>query len=320
MMLVWLGLAGPSLAQSAAVIQGAGASFPAPLIWRWAAEYRARTGIEVRYASIGSGAGVARATAGQVDFGVTDRPLSEDELRQHALDQIPFAVGGVVPVFNVSGIASDALRLDGPTLADIYLGRIRHWNDPRLQALNPGLNLPAANITVVHRSDASGTSHLFSRFLALHSEDWRRQAGADPLTPAWPVGTGGRGNEGVASLVQRTRMALGYVEFAYAHTHHLQTARVRNHDGVDLAASRQAFEAAAAGVRWANPVDQRRSLINAPGAASWPLTGASFLLLPRPTGGVPSAAAAFFHWALREGADQALALDFMPLPTAIPGL
>jgi phosphate transport system substrate-binding protein len=311
-------------AQAADIVQGAGATFPAPLILQWAVDYRKRSGVEIRYDPVGSGVGVARASARQVDFGVTDAPLADEALRDQGLRQFPIVIGGVVPVFNVTGIASDNLRLDAKVLADIYLGRVRRWDDPRLQALNPGLHLPSANITVVHRGDASGTSFLFSRWLALYSEEWRQLPGAATLTPAWPLGTAGTGNEGVASSVQRTRMSIGYVEYAYARLNHLKTARLRNREGAYVAASRLAFQAAAAGVHWDDPGDGTRSLIDAAGAGSWPVAGASFVLVPQATAvegdlhknesaGARSAVA-FFTWAQREGQAQALALDYVPVP------
>jgi len=304
-----------------AVLQGAGASFPAPLFQRWAADYKQQTGVDVRFEAVGSGGGIARMAARLVDFGATDAPLTEAALREHGLQQFPVVIGGVVPVFNITGIASDALRLTGEVLADIYLGRITRWNDPRLQAINPELNLPAANITVVQRSDASGTSYLWTQFLGSTSEAWRKQLGPATLTPAWPVGTGGVGNAGVASYVQRTRMSLGYVEYTYAAQRHLKTARLRNPAGVDVAPSTAAFAAAAASVNWADGKQSLRSLVNAAGASSWPIAGASFVLLPQADRATDKGRAVlrFFHWALSSGQPQAAALDYVPLPPGSAG-
>ncbi|WP_233151587.1 phosphate ABC transporter substrate-binding protein PstS [Pelomonas sp. KK5] len=288
-------------------LSGAGASFPAPLYARWAAAWQQQAGGgAIRYASVGSGAGVARIAHGEVDFGGSDQPLPPEELKRLELVQFPVAIGGVVPVVNLAG--AGALQLSGAVLADIYLGRIRRWDDPAIAALNPGLTLPSSRITVVHRADASGTSRLWSEYLGRASNAWQ---GGATLSPRFPLGLGELGKEGVASAVQRTRMAIGYVEYAYAMQHRLQTAALRSRDGTSRAASQAAFEAALAG---AEPTD---SLLDRPGA--WPVVGTTFILLPARASTRTREVLKFFGWALRHGQGIARELDYVPLPEAAVG-
>jgi len=275
-------------AAAATAINGAGATFPFPVYAEWANVYRRETGIVIDYKPVGSGAGLARIQAGEVDFGGSDVPLSADELSRHQLLQFPALVGGVVPVLNIKGIAPGELVLDGAVLADIYLGRVRHWNDPAITALNPTLSLPPQNITVVHRSEASGTTALWSDYLAQASAEWRSTVGTG-TSLVWPLGASGTGNEGVASYVQRTRVSLGYVEYAYAKLHHLSHAALRAADGSVRQPGIAAFEAAA-----------------------WPITGRSYVLLStRPERAARSLEVVrFFDWAFKHGRETATALDY----------
>jgi phosphate transport system substrate-binding protein len=278
------------------------------------AAHERATGLAVRYDPVGSGLGIELATRRQVDFGATDAPLSPERLAAAGLVQFPVLIGAVVPVVNIAGIAPGRLVLDAAVLSAIYRGRIVNWRDPAIAALNPALSLPDARITVVHRADASGTTWLWSRWLSEGDPTWRVVVGEGTSLP-WPVGVDGLGNEGVASLVQRTRAAIGYVAFTYARQHHLSDVALPAHDGAILRADRASFEAAVAVARWAAPADLTQSLVNEPGPHSWPIVGASFVLLP--TGGVGTArAAAFFDWAFDEGARIATDLGDVPLPRA----
>jgi phosphate transport system substrate-binding protein len=301
-------------------IRGAGATFPQPVYAEWAAAYREAGGDDIRYDAVGSGVGLARIAARQVDFGATDVPLAVAELQRAGVMQFPVLIGGVVPVVNITGIASGQLRLSGEVLAGIYLGTIGKWSAPAIAALNPGLHLPDVNITVVHRLDASGSTWLWSEYLARSSARWRAQLGVGTEI-AWPddaASVGGLGNDGAASCVQRTRNSIGYVEYAYAVAHRLKTAALRNRDGVFVKPERASFEAAAASLRWADPGDLVQVIVDAPGAASWPVTGASYILLPivaeQPARS--TAVMKFFDWALRHGQPAAIGLDYVPLPPA----
>lgn len=320
------GLACACLATAAAApatgteIHGAGATFPYPVYARWAAEYKSATGVNVVYQPTGSGAGVAALERGEVDFGASDVPLPADELRRMAAMQFPAVIGGVVPVVNLSGVKPGRLRLSGPVLADIYLGKVTRWDAPAITALNPGLSLPSSHITVVHRAEASGTTHLWSDFLARSSVPWRLQVGVG-RTLAWPKAASevaATGNEGVAAAVQRTRASIGYVEYAYATQHHLATAALRNHDGAFVQASRESFEAAAIQARWRDEADLQQTLIDLPGPATWPVVSASHVLLPtRPDRPERTREAIrFFDWALSRGQPFATELGYVPLPDA----
>lgn len=309
-------LFGAAVPASAASLSGAGATFPQPLYQRWGADYARATGTTLDYAPLGSAAGLAHIRRRAVDFGASDLPLPAAELQRDALVQFPAVIGGVVPVVNLPGVAAGSLRLDGATLADIYLGRIRRWDDAAIAALNPGLRLPRANITVVHRSDGSGTTLLLTRYLDASSPSWAQQVGAG-LERAWPVGVGGSGNEGVASLVQRTRLSIGYVEYAFAVRHRLSTARLRNRDGVFVAASPAAF-AAAVGDWGADRVEQEQLPIDRAGAAAWPLVGASFVLVSARAADTAARQRAldFFRWAEREDAAATRELGYVAVPPA----
>jgi phosphate transport system substrate-binding protein len=306
--------AGPSFGADA-VIHGAGATFPFPVYAKWAADYKRETGVEVRYAPIGSGAGVQQIGRKLVDFGASDAPLSRAELQRLELVQFPAVIGGVVPVVNISGVKSGDLKLSGQILGEIYLGRIGKWNDRAIVALNPGLTLPSSNITVVHRSDSSGTTFLWSEFLSRSNPGWKAAIGtANVLT--WPVGVAEVGNEGIASAVQRTRVSIGYVEYAYAIQHKLSLVSVRNREGHFVAPSAFSFESAVSSARWEGVADLEQSLIDQAGAASWPITAATFVLLrahPEDANQTREVIK-FFDWALRRAKGTALDLDYVPIP------
>lgn len=302
----------------AAAISGAGATFPGPLYRSWAVQYRVAAGVEVRYDPLGSGLGLERVRRGEVDFGASDAPLTAAEQAGDQLLQFPVVIGGVLPVINITGIRPGEMRLTGAVLAAIYLGRVRRWNDPAIAALNPSLHLPGSNITVVHRDDASGSSLLWTSYLSQQSEEWRRRVGAG-TTSAWPAGVGARGNEGVASYVQRTRYAIGYVEFYFARAHGLSDVTLRNHDGQFVRARPENFASAAAGAAWGEGEEMRQLPTDAPGALSWPVTGASFILVPRMARDATRQRAVlrFFDWALHDGARQVEQLEYTPLPQQV---
>jgi len=312
------GALGISAAAPASVrIQGAGATFPAPLYEAWAAEYGQNHDVQVIYEAVGSGRGLERIRGRQVDFGASDAPLSAIELESAGLVQFPVIVGGVVPVINITGIRPGQLRMTGAVLADIYLGRIQRWNDASIAALNPDIALPGAHITVVHRSDPSGSSLLWTDFLSRSSDLWRTAVGAS-LTPRWPTGIAGSGNEGVASYVQRTRFAIGYVEYYFAHDHHLSDVAVRNRSGVFVHAGHDTFRAAADAASWTSIGSMGQLPSDALGPGSWPITGASFILIDRRTP-VPERMhelLRFFDWALHEGEPVARRLEYVPIPKA----
>ncbi|HEY8975280.1 MAG TPA: phosphate ABC transporter substrate-binding protein PstS [Burkholderiaceae bacterium] len=307
-----LALAWACNAQAAPALRGAGATFPAPVYEAWAAAYERTTGTSVRYDPIGSGLGIELATSGQADFGATDVPLPADRLAAAGLRQFPAVIGAVVPVVNIAGIAPGRLVLDAPVLSAIYRGRVTAWSDPAIAALNPGLALPATRITVIHRADASGSTWLWSRWLSDADPAWRDTLGAG-ATLAWPVGTEGLGNEGVASLVQRTRSSIGYVAYAYAREHRLSDVRLPSRDGPVLRAERPTFEAAVAAARAHGDPDLSDALTNEPGPRSWPIVGASYVLVRR-DGPQAARVDAFFAWALGSGAAMVDGLDYLPLP------
>ena len=316
-----LALALAAGAQADEPLHGAGATFPAPVYEAWADAYARASGVPVRYDAIGSGLGIELAAKGQVDFGATDAPLPADRLAAAHLQQFPALIGAVVPVVNIAGIAPGRLVLDAAALSAIYRGRIVNWRDPAIAALNPGLALPDARITVVHRADASGSTWLWSRWLSASDPAWRDSLGVG-TTLAWPVGTEGLGNEGVASLVQRTRAAIGYVAYAYARAHRLSDVAVPSRDGAVVRAGRASFEAAAGAARWRGVADLEQDLVNEPGAGSWPIVGASYVLLP--SGGDAAQRSRrvvlFFDWALGAGAGLANDLGYVALPAEAAAL
>ena len=296
-------------------ISGAGASFIFPLVSKWSADYNAATGAKVNYQSIGSGGGIAQIKAGTVDFGSTDKPLSSEELAEAGLGQFPSAIGGVVPVFNLDGVAPGQLRLTGALLADIFLGKVARWNDPAIAALNPGLSLPDTRISIVHRSDGSGTTFNFSNYLSKVSPEWKQAVG-EGTSVQWPGGVGGKGNEGVASYVRQIKGGIGYVELAYALQNGMPYASLQNAAGNWVAPDEASFAAAAATADWASASDFNLVITNAPGADAWPITATNFMLMPKqPRDPARSRAALdFFRWAIDQGQGQARALHYVPLP------
>ena len=299
-------------------ITGAGATFPYPLYAKWASVYKKSTGIGLNYQSIGSGGGIRQIYAKTVNFGATDKPLKADVLAKHGLMQFPTVMGGVVPVVNVKGIHSGALKLDGSVLADIYLGKIKRWNDPAIAAINSGLSLPDAAITVVHRSDGSGTTFIYTNYLSKVSPEWKSKVGNN-ASVAWPVGVGGKGNEGVASYVKRIKGSIGYVEYAYALQNKMAYALLGNRDGAYVKPRKETFAAAAAGADWANAPGMYQILTYEPGKKSWPITGATFILMYKVQSDPATARRVlkFFDWAYANGDGMAGKLDYIPMPDKV---
>ena len=299
-------------------ISGAGATFPAPLYARWAEAYKAQSGLTLNYQAIGSGGGVKQIEAQTVDFGASDKPLKPDDLEKNGLYQFPTVIGGVVPVMNLPGVQAGQVRLTGPLLAAIYLGQVKSWSDPQIAAVNPGVKLPNLPITVVHRSDGSGTSFLFTTYLAGKSPAWAQSVGASDSVQ-WPAGMGGKGNDGVAAFVKQTAGAIGYVEYAYATQNKMTYALLQNRDGSFVAPTGAAFAAAAAGADWSKAAGNYLLLIDQAGAQAWPVTGATFILIQRaqkdPARG--RSVLAFFDWAYKNGDAAASQLDYVPLPAAV---
>jgi len=305
-------LAGSALAMD---ITGAGATFPYPVLSQWSTDYSTLTGVKVNYQSIGSGGGIAQIKAATVDFGASDKPLAPDELAQSGLAQFPIVIGGVVPVVNIEGVEPGKLRLSGPILADIFLGKIQKWGDPAIAAINPGLKLGDAAISVVHRSDGSGTTFNFANYLSKVSEEWKSKVG-EGTSIQWPVGVGGKGNEGVAAYVKQIKNSIGYVELAYALQNKMSYAAMKNGAGNFVEPSPESFQAAAASADWSKSVDFHLVITDAPGAASWPIAASSFVLMyKQPKDAQRSKTALdFFKWALEKGQAQAKALDYVALP------
>jgi len=299
-------------------ISGAGATFPYPIYSKWADTYKKTTGIGLNYQSIGSGGGIRQIEAKTVTFGASDMPLEPADLAKNGLQQFPAIIGGAVPVVNVKGVKAGELLLDGPTIASIYLGDITMWNDPRIRRLNPRVSLPATAIAPVYRADGSGTNFLFTNYLSKSSPDFAQKIGSS-TSVQWPVGIGAKGNEGVANMTVRTDGAIGYVEFAYALQNHMAYARLINRDGKAVAPSTASFQAAAANADWSHADHYHLVLTDQPGAKSWPITGASFILVysnpPDPM--ATAQALKFFAWAFHNGGDTARALDYVPLPASL---
>ena len=302
-------------AGSGTQVTGAGSTFVYPVLSAWAADYKNQNGAAINYQSIGSGGGIAQVKAGTVDFGATDQPLASDDLAKSNLAQFPIIVGGIVPVVNIAGIDAGKLKLTGSVLADIYAGKVKTWNDPAIVQLNQGLKLPSAAIAVVHRSDGSGTTFNFTHYLSQVSPAWKSGPGEGKVVN-WPVGVGGKGNEGVAAYVKQLPGALGYVEYAYVMQNHMSYALLQNAAGNFIAPSAAAFGAAASTADWAHAQDFNLVMTNAPGPQAYPIAASTFILLPRkPTNKANSAAAiAFFKYALEKGQGQASKLDYVPLP------
>ena len=311
-----LALAGLLPVASAQDVTGAGATFPAPLYARWAADYQKATGARINYQSVGSGAGLRQIRGKTVDFGASDMPLTDEELAKDGLVQFPTAIGGVVPVLNVAGIATRQLRLTGPVLADIYLGKITKWNDAAIAKLNPSVKLPDTQIAVVRRADGSGTTFIFTNYLSKVSADWKSKVG-EGTAVNWPTGAGGKGNEGVSAFVQRLPNSIGYVEYAYAKQNKMAYALLQNADGNFVAPDDATFKAAAAGAQWQKTFYQ--ILTNQPGKDAWPITGATFIMMHAKQDKPAQAAAAlrFFDWAYRNGDKVSEELDYVPMPDAV---
>jgi phosphate transport system substrate-binding protein len=302
-------------ASHAADITGAGATFPYPVYAKWAEAYKKETGVGMNYQSIGSGGGIKQIKAGTVDFGATDAPLNANELGLAGLAQFPTVIGGVVPVINVAGISAGQLKLSSDVLADIFLGKITQWNDPKIAALNKGVNLPAKPITVVHRADGSGTTHIFTSYLAKVNTEWMRTVGADKAVQ-WPVGTGGKGNEGVAANVKNMENSIGYVEYAYALQNKIAYAQLKNKDGQFVEPNDTSFKAAAGNAKWKAEEGFAEILVNQPGKDSWPITGATFILVYKNATKNDNRLEVlkFFNWAYAHGDKMAADLDYVPLP------
>ncbi|MCC9598083.1 phosphate ABC transporter substrate-binding protein PstS [Rubrivivax sp. JA1055] len=300
-------------------VTGAGASFPAPIYAKWADAYNKATGVRINYQSVGSGAGMRQIRGKTVDFGASDAPLADAELAKDGLIQFPTVIGGVVPVVNVAGIKPGQLKLTGQVLGDIYLGKVQKWNDPAIAALNPGVALPDTKIAPVRRADGSGTSFLFTNYLSKVNAEWKAKVG-EGTAVNWPTGAGGKGNEGVSAFVQRLPNSIGYVEYAYAKQNKMAYVLLKNQAGSFVAPDDTAFKAAAAGADWAKSFYQ--VLTEQPGKDSWPITGATFIMMHKAQDKPASAAASlkFFDWAYTNGDKMAEELDYVPLPASVKDL
>jgi phosphate transport system substrate-binding protein len=303
---------------AAADISGAGATFPYPIYSKWADAYKQQTGVGLNYQSIGSGGGIKQIKAKTVTFGASDMPLEAADLQASGLVQFPMIIGGVVPVVNIKGVQGGQMVLDGPTIASIYLGEISKWNDPRIHKLNPSLSLPATAIAPIYRSDGSGTNFLFSNFLSSTSAEFKEKVGANTAVQ-WPTGIGAKGNEGVANMTTQTDGAIGYVEYAYAKQNRMAFADLINAAGRKVMPDADTFQAAAANADWAHAAGYHVVLTNQPGEKSWPITGASFILVHAtpPDPAATAAALKFFEWAFRSGSKMAADLDYVPLPESL---
>lgn len=295
---------------------GAGASFPAPLYSKWASDYNKATGVKINYQSVGSGAGLRQIEAKTVDFGASDAPLKDEDLNKKGLVQFPTVIGGVVPVVNIKGIAPGQIKLSGQVLGDIYLGKISNWSDPAIKALNPGVALPDASIAPVRRADGSGTSFIFTNYLSKVNAEWKSKVG-EGTAVNWPIGAGGKGNEGVAAFVGRLPNSIGYVEYAYVKQNKMTYVQMQNAEGQFVSPDDSAFKAAAAGADWAKSFYQ--ILTNQPGKESWPITGATFILMQKSQEKPVQAATSlkFFEWAYKTGDKTASDLDYVPMPDSV---
>ncbi|MEO8143472.1 MAG: phosphate ABC transporter substrate-binding protein PstS [Betaproteobacteria bacterium] len=299
-------------------ITGAGATFPYPVYAKWADAYKKATGVGMNYQSIGSGGGIKQITAKTVDFGASDAPMKGEDLEKNGLLQFPAIMGGVVPVYNLRGVKSGDVKLTGALIADIYLGKVKMWNDPAIVKLNPGVALPGQAISAVNRSDGSGTTFLFTNYLSKVSPEWKSTIG-EGTAVKWPTGVGGKGNEGVANYVARIDGSIGYVEYAYAKQNKLSYAQMMNKDGQMIVPSDDSFKAAAAGADWNSVPGMGVVLTDQPGKASWPMTGASFILMHKMQGKPENAREVlkFFEWSFKNGGKMADELDYVPMPEAV---
>ena len=303
---------------AAAEITGAGATFPYPIYAKWADAYKKQTGTSMNYQSIGSGGGIKQITARTVDFGASDMPMKPEDLEKNGLIQFPAIMGGDVIVYNVKGVASGAITLTGPMIAEIYLGKIKKWNDPAVGKLNPGLTLPDQAISVVHRSDGSGTTFIFVNYLSKVSDEWKTKVG-EGTSVNWPAGVGGKGNEGVTNYVGRIDGSIGYVEYAYAKQNKLSVAKMINRENGVVAPSDDTFKAAAAGADWLKAPGMYLVLTDQPGRQSWPMTGASFILMHKVQAKPDTAKEVlkFFEWSIKNGGQMAAELDYVPMPDSV---
>jgi phosphate transport system substrate-binding protein len=309
---------GPS-SESDITLNGAGATFPYPLYSKWAHSYEQTSGIRINYQSIGSGGGISQIKSRTVDFGASDAPLTKDELEAAGLIQFPLVIGGVVPVVNLPGIEPGKLQLTADVLSEIYLGTLKHWDDPALRELNPDLKLPNTEIRPVHRADGSGTTWIFTSYLGETSKNWQSKVGVGKAV-SWPEGgMGGKGNEGVATYVKNLEGAIGYVEYAYALQNKMNHALLKNKAGKFVQPTIESFQAAAASADWKNAPGYYMVLVDQPGDESWPITGASFILIHKQQADAAKAEALlkFFDWCFRHGADSAKELHYVPIPKTV---
>ena len=314
-------IAGVATLAQAATISGAGATFPAPVYAKWAESYKAQTGNSLNYQAIGSGGGIKQINANTVDFGASDKPLKPDDLAAGGLVMFPTVVGGVVPVVNLPGIKPGQIKLTGAQVADIYRGVIKKWNDPLLVKTNPGVNLPNLPITVVHRSDGSGTTFVFTTYLASKAAHWASEVGANDSVK-WPVGLGGKGNDGVAAFVKQTPGAIGYVEYAYAKQNGMTYTLLQNKAGKFVSPTAENFAAAAAGAKWQSAPGFYLLLLDQAAPEAWPITGATFILVHAKQTDAAGGADVlkFFDWAYKNGDGAAAQLDYVPLPASVKDL
>ncbi len=311
-----LGILSFNHAQAEEMLNGAGATFPYPVYSAWANEYNKVTGMKLNYQSIGSGGGIKQITERTVDFGASDKPLKPEELAKDNLLQFPAVIGGVVPVVNLAGIKAGELRLDSSALCGIYMGEVKKWNDPKIRGLNPKLTLPDSEITVVHRSDGSGTTAIFTDYLSDVCPAWKEKVGTG-TSVSWPAGIGGKGNEGVANYVQQTPNSIGYVEFAYAKQNNLAHTVLKNHAGTFVEPSFESFEDAAATASFDPKKDFYLWLNDAPGKKSWPIAGATFILLAKEKKDSNVKVIKFYDWAFKNGDAKAKELIYVPLPKSL---
>ncbi len=297
-------------------VTGAGATFPAPLYAKWASDYNKATGVKINYQSVGSGAGIKQIDSKTVAFGASDMPLKDEDLVKKGQMQFPTVIGGVVPVVNIKGIKPGQIKLSGPVLGDIYLGKITKWTDPAIKALNPAVALPDADIAPVRRADGSGTTFIFTNYLSKVNDEWKTKVG-EGTAVNWPAGAGGKGNEGVAAFVGRLPNSIGYVEYAYVKQNKMTYTQMQNSAGNFVSPDDTAFKAAAAGADWAKSFYQ--ILTNQPGKDSWPLTGATFILMHKVQDKPADATSTlkFFAWAYKEGDQTADDLDYVPMPAVV---
>ncbi|WP_309864380.1 phosphate ABC transporter substrate-binding protein PstS [Luteibacter sp. 1214] len=299
-------------------ITGAGSSFVYPVLSKWSATYAEATGNKLNYQSVGSGAGIAQIKEGTIDFGASDAPMSAEDLTKFGLGQFPVVVGGIVPIVNLQGIAPGQLKIDGKLLGDIYLGKIARWNDPAIAALNPGVKIPDVKITVVHRSDGSGTSFNFTNYLSKVNPEWASKVKFGTAVE-WPAGVGGKGNEGVSQYVRQIPGSIGYVEYAYATKNKLSYTQMQNAAGTWVQPNADAFAAAASTADWKSAKDFNLIMTNAPGAQAWPITATTWVIMYKKSKNALHSKVAFdfFKWSLEKGQSQAASLDYVALPPAL---